>query len=159
MLGELKMIKFESVSAHCDIPCKVYDPYMAQYAALSVLRLIDLIDEMSDNPASKSDLAKLNRLVSQKEEHAHKVKEEVTTIWGDYFKQPQIEKFPNVHELAHSIMMVASKCKQELARENGEELLDKVNEFAEMFWSSKDVQTEVITSSNLPHVDIVVPKK
>lgn len=159
MLGESKMIKFESVSAHCDIPCKVYDPYMAQYAALSVLRLIDLIDEMSDSPTSKSDLAKLNRLVAQKEEHAHKVKEEVATIWGDYFKQPQIEKFPDIHMLAHSIMMSASKCKQELARENGEELLDKVNEFAEMFWSSKDVETEVVTSSNLPHVDIVVPKK
>ena len=78
-------------------------------------------------------------------------------IWGDYFKQPQIEKFPDIHDLAHSIMMSASKCKQELARENGEELLDKLNKFAEIFWSSKDV--EIITSSNLPHVDIVVPKK
>ena len=159
MQGELVMIKFESVSAHCDIPCKVYDPYMAQYAALSVLRLIDLIDEMPDSPSSKNDLAKLNRLVAQKEEHAHKVKEEVATIWGDYFKQPQIEKFPDIHTLSHSIMMAASKCKQDLARENGEELLNKVNKFAEMFWSSKDVETEVVTSSNLPHVDIVVPKK
>ncbi len=152
------MIKFESVNAHCDIPCKVYDPYMAQYAALSVLRIIDLIDEMPENPTSKSDLAKLNRLVAQKEEHAHKVKLEVATIWGDYFKQPQIEEFPNVHELAHSIMMGASKCKQEIARANGEDLLDKVNKFAEMFWSSKNVETEVVTSSNLPHVDLVVPK-
>ena len=90
MLVELKMIKFESVSAHCDIPCKVYDPYMAQYAAISVLRLIDLINEMPDKTTLKSDLAKLNRLVAQKEEHAHKVKEEVATIWGDYFKQPKI---------------------------------------------------------------------
>jgi nickel superoxide dismutase len=131
---------------------------MAQYAAISVLRLIDLIDEMPDNPSSKSDIAKLARLVEQKEEHAHKVKEEVTTIWGDYFKQPQIEKYPDVHNLAHSIMMAASKCKQELARENGEELLNKVNKFAEMFWLSKEVEVEVVTSKNLPHVDIVVPK-
>tara|TARA_B100001109_G_scaffold177126_2_gene145013 strand:+ start:3877 stop:4338 length:462 start_codon:yes stop_codon:yes gene_type:complete len=152
------MIKIDYVNAHCDIPCKVYDPYMAQYAAISVLRLIDLIDEMPDNPSSKSDIAKLARLVEQKEEHAHKVKEEVTTIWGDYFKQPQIEKYPDVHNLAHSIMMAASKCKQELARENGEELLNKVNKFAEMFWLSKDVEVEVVTSKNLPHVDIVVPK-
>ena len=56
-------------------------------------------------------------------------------------------------------MMSASKCKQELARENGEDLLNKVNKFTEVFWSSKDVETEIITSSNLPHVDIVVPKK
>ena len=51
-----------------------------------------------------------------------------------------------------------TKCKQELARENGEELLNKVNKFAEMFWLSKEVEVEVVTSKNLPHVDIVVPK-
>tara|TARA_B100001029_G_scaffold21592_1_gene14497 strand:- start:2726 stop:3181 length:456 start_codon:yes stop_codon:yes gene_type:complete len=150
------MIKFSSVKAHCDIPCKVYDPYIAQYAALSVIRLIDLIEEMPE-PNTKSDLAKLSRLVEQKEEHAHKVKEEVTTIWGDYFKQAQIEKFPGVHELAHSIMMSASKCKQELSRDNGVELLNQVNEFAEMFWKSKDVKTKVATSLNLPNLDIVIP--
>ena len=150
------MIKFSSVKAHCDIPCKVYDPYIAQYAALSVIRLLDLIEEMPE-PNTKSDLAKLSRLVEQKEEHAHKVKEEVTTIWGDYFKQAQIEKFPGVHELAHSIMMSASKCKQELSRDNGVELLNQVNEFAEMFWNSKDVKTKVATSLNLPNLDIVIP--
>ncbi len=150
------MIKFSSVKAHCDIPCKVYDPYIAQYAALSVIRLLDLIEEMPE-PNTKSDLAKLSRLVEQKEEHAQKVKEEVTTIWGDYFKEAQIEKFPGVHELAHSIMMSASKCKQELSRDNGVELLNQVNEFAEMFWNSKDVKTKVATSLNLPNLDIVIP--
>lgn len=149
------MIK--NVKAHCDIPCKVYDPYIAQYAALSVIRLQDLIAEIDSKTNSKEDIAKLSRLVSQKEEHAHKVKEEIATIWGDYFKQPQIEKFPNIHELAHSIMMASSKCKQELSRENGVELLSKVNKFAQIFWESKDVDTKIITSSNLPHMDIVVP--
>ena len=147
------MIK--NVKAHCDIPCKVYDPYIAQYAALSVIRLQDLIAEIDSKITSKEDISKLSRLVSQKEEHAHKVKEEIATIWGDYFKQPQIEKFPNIH--AHSIMMASSKCKQELSRENGVELLSKVNEFAKIFWESKDIDTKIITSSNLPHMDIVVP--
>tara|TARA_Y100001970_G_scaffold97981_1_gene123189 strand:- start:1304 stop:1762 length:459 start_codon:yes stop_codon:yes gene_type:complete len=151
------MIRFSLAKAHCDIPCKVYDPYIAQYAALSVIRLIDLIEEMPEKLTSKSDLAKLSRLVEQKEEHAHKVKEEVTTIWGDYFKEAQIEKFPGVHELAHSIMMSASKCKQELSRDNGIELLNQVNEFAEMFWKSKDVKTRIVSSLNLPNLDIVIP--
>ena len=42
------MIK--NVKAHCDIPCKVYDPYIAQYAALSVIRLQDLIAEKIYKP-------------------------------------------------------------------------------------------------------------
>ena len=151
------MIKFDLVKAHCDIPCKVYDPYMAQYAALSVIRLIDLIGELPDNPSSKSELAKLTRLVQQKEEHAHKVKEEVATIWGDYFKQPQIEKYPEVHNLAHSIMMTASKCKQSLDRENGLKLVELVNRFAEIFWTTKEVQVESKKSLNPPNLDLIVP--
>ena len=151
------MMKFKKVEAHCDIPCKVYDPYIAQYSAITVIRLLDLIDEMGEIN-TKSDLAKLSRLVAQKEEHAHKVKEEIATIWGDYFKEPQINKFPNVHDLAHSIMMTSSKCKQELLRENGVTLLNQVNEFAKMFWDSKDVETTVVISKNPPNVDLIIPK-
>ena len=140
-----------------DSPCAVYDPAVAQYAALSVLRFLDLIGEMPENINSKKDLAHLTRLVQQKEEHAIEVKDAVRTIWGDYFKEPQMEKFPEIHELSHSIMMTASKCKQDIDRQNGVDLLEKVNRFAEIFWATKDVNTETKKSLNPPHMDIIVP--
>ena len=40
------IIPFEEVQAHCDIPCKIYDPNATQIAALSVIRFIDLINEL-----------------------------------------------------------------------------------------------------------------
>ena len=150
-------MKVKNVKAHCDIPCAVYDPAVAQYAALSVLRFLDLIGEMPENINSKKDLAHLTRLVQQKEEHAIEVKDAVRTIWGDYFKEPQMEKFPEIHELSHSIMMTASKCKQNIDRQNGVDLLEKVNRFAEIFWATKDVNTETKKSLNPPHMDIIVP--
>ena len=150
-------MKIKNVKAHCDIPCAVYDPAVAQYAALSVLRFLDLIGEMPENINSKKDLAHLTRLVQQKEEHAIEVKDAVRTIWGDYFKEPQMEKFPEIHELSHSIMMTASKCKQDIDRQNGVDLLEKVNRFAEIFWATKDVNTEKKKSLNPPHIDIIVP--
>ena len=150
-------MKIKNVKAHCDIPCAVYDPAVAQYAALSVLRFLDLIGEMPENINSKKDLAHLTRLVQQKEEHAIEVKDAVRTIWGDYFKEPQMEKFPEIHELSHSIMMTASKCKQDIDRQNGVDLLEKVNRFAEIFWATKDVNTEIKKSLNPPHMDIIVP--
>ena len=150
-------MKIKNVKAHCDIPCAVYDPAVAQYAALSVLRFLDLIGEMPENINSKKDLAHLTRLVQQKEEHAIEVKGAVRTIWGDYFKEPQMEKFPEIHELSHSIMMTASKCKQDIDRQNGVDLLEKVNRFAEIFWATKDVNTETKKSLNPPHMDIIVP--
>ena len=151
------MIKVKETNAHCDIPCAVYDPYTAQFAALSIVRILDLIGEIDENPTSKADLTKLARLVSQKEEHASEVKEAVRVIWGDYFKEPQIEKFPEIHDLTHSIMLTASKCKQELSRENGLDLLEKVNRFAEIFWATKDVETQAKKSLNPPNLDIISP--
>ena len=150
-------MRIKDVRAHCDIPCAVYDPSVAQYAALSVLRFLDLIGEMPEDLGSKKDLAHLSRLVQQKEEHAIEVKDAVRTIWGDYFKAPHMEKFPEIHELSHSIMMTASKCKQDIDRQNGIDLLDKVNRFAEIFWATKDVNTETKKSLNPPHMNMVVP--
>ena len=150
-------MKIQEAKAHCDIPCAVYDPGVAQYAALSVVRFLDLIGEMPENIESKKDLAHLSRLVQQKEEHAIEVKDAVRTIWGDYFKDPHIEKFPEIHELAHSIMMTASKCKQDIDRQYGIDLVEKVNRFAEIFWATKDVNTETKKSLNPPHMDMIVP--
>ena len=150
-------MKIKEARAHCDIPCAVYDPAVSQYAALSVLRFLDLIAEMPDSIESKKDLSHLSRLVQQKEEHAIEVKDAVRTIWGDYFKDPHIEKFPEIHELAHSIMMTASKCKQDIDRQNGVDLVEKVNRFAEIFWATKDVNTETKKSLNPPHMDMIVP--
>ena len=150
-------MKIKNVKAHCDIPCAVYDPAVAQYAALSVLRFLDLIGEMPENINSKKDLAHLTRLIQQKEEHAIEVKDAVRTIWGDYFKEPQMEKFPEIHELSHSIMITASKCKQDIDRQNGVDLLEKVNRFAEIFWATKDVNTVTKKSLNPPHMDMIVP--
>ena len=151
------MFKIKKVDAHCDIPCAVYDPGVAQYAALSVVRFLDLIGEMPENIESKKDLAHLSRLVQQKEEHAIEVKDAVRTIWGDYFKDPHIEKFPEIHELAHSIMMTASKCKQDIDRQNGIDLVDKVNRFAEIFWTTKDIKTYKAVCPYPPAKEIIYP--
>ena len=151
------MFKIEEVSAHCDIPCGVYDPGEAQYAVLSVIRFIDLINEMPEAVTSKDDLAKFTRLVQQKEEHAVIAKNAVTVIWGDYFKAPQIEKYPGVHELVHGIMMDGSECKQGHHREDGLSKLSKVHDFAEMFWATKGVETVKKNSPYAPNLEMVVP--
>lgn len=152
-------LDFSTASAHCDIPCKIYDPMSAQLAALTVIRLLDLIQELADkDELTLADQAQLSRLVAQKEEHAFKVKEEVRIIWGDYFKQPQFEQIPNAHELTHNIMLQASKCKQHIDRTHGEALLVLVNEFAEAFWKTKGVDTYTATCPYPPAESVVYPK-
>ena len=149
---------FQIAEAHCDIPCKIYDPAISQVAALSVVRLIDLLHEIDENDNSLKSIAHRSRLVIEKEAQAKIVKNEVNIIWGDYFKAPQIEAHPNIHTLVHEIMMTASKCKQDVIRENAEELVKKVNEFATIFWSTKGIETENVVCPYPPELIVSRPK-
>ena len=151
--------KVATVSAHCDIPCKIYDPATAQIAVLTMIRLLDLINELDAKESlSIKDQAQLIRLVNEKEAHGLKVKEEVRVIWGDYFKQPQFDQVPNVHELVHKIMLQASKAKQGVSRDDALGLLTLVNEFAEAFWLTKGVATYKAIAPYLPSEVVVYPK-
>ena len=133
-----KKLSFSSVSAHCDIPCKIYDPITAQLAVLTMIRMVDLLDEFGCKDSfSLNDQAQFARLITEKEVHGLKVKEEIRVIWGDYIKQPQLEQFPELHELTHGIMLAASKAKQNIDKAVTLDLLTKVNRFAEIFWTTK----------------------
>ena len=148
----------KQVQAHCDIPCKIYDPVVIQIAALTVVRILDIIEEKKLDTSKIDDVSELARLTLEKENQAKIVKDETRIIWGDYFKQPQIEVFPNVHDLVHSIMMQGSKCKQSLERENATKLVDLVNDFSEIFWKTKNVPTVRVTAPYPPALEMVVPK-
>lgn len=148
-----------TAGAHCDIPCKIYDPAPAQIAALSVVRLMDIMAEAAgrDDSGSLANQNTIGRCVVRKEEEAEKVKHEVRIIWGDYFKTPHVEAFPEIHGLTHQIMQKASACKQGTARSDGEALVDLVNRFAEIFWQTKDVKTSHKPCPYPPNLSTVYP--
>ena len=150
------MIRLTSAAAHCDIPCKIYDPSIFLVAGLSVARLVDLIQEEQTKNTSNAQ-TQLVRLVMEKEVQAKIVKDTVNTIWGDYFKEPQLKEFPQTHSLVHLIMQSASKCKQESTVQNATILIDFLNQFAEIFWASKEIQTERIKAPYPPALEVVVP--
>lgn len=149
---------FEVLSAHCDIPCKIYDPITAQLAVLTMIRMVDLLTDLDDKKElSLNDKAQFSRLVSEKETHGNKVKEEIRVIWGDYIKQPQLDAYPEIHELVHSIMLNTSAAKQHIDKSVTLLLLDKVNRFAEIFWATKGVETYRAISPYPPEQALVYP--
>lgn len=150
---------FPVAKAHCDIPCGIYDPITAQISVLTAIRMEDqLADIIAKDEQSAADQAKFSRLVAEKESHLAKAKEEVRIIWGDFFKQPVFDKYPQTHELTHKIMMQASIAKQHLGRDHAVDLLKSVNEFAEIFWGSKGVETYTAKSPYAVKEDVVYPK-
>jgi nickel superoxide dismutase len=148
--------KFESASAHCDIPCGIYDPTPAQIAALTVVRMMDLMQELnSAADKEKVDFQNsMSRYIAVKEEHAEKAKHEIRVIWGDYFKK---EKHPNVDELVHKIMQLGSKCRQTADRDNGLAFVSAINEFAQIFWETKGVKTKKAKAPYAPSLEMVYP--
>ncbi len=155
-----RRFKFEEASAHCDVPCGIYDPISAQIAALTVVRMVDLLEEHfnSDKEKNIEYHNRMARLVANKEEHAEKVKHEIRVIWGDFFKPAQVEKYPQIHSLVHSIMMLGSEAKQHVSRDLALELLAKVNDFAKIFWEIKGQETVKAKAPYAPNLELVYRK-
>lgn len=152
-------VHFERAKAHCDVPCGIYDPHMAQVASLTVIRMIDLMAELAEaEPAEKVVFHNsMARCIAVKEEHAELVKREVRVIWGDYIKQEHLDKFPELNGLVHKIMQLGSKCRQTADRAQAMQLLDAVNRFAEIFWMTKNIETRRVKAPYKPGEEIVFP--
>jgi nickel superoxide dismutase len=152
-----------TVYAHCDIPCGIYDPHEAQIAALTTIRMDQLIADLA-MPAmdAKPDVraayaSQLARYTAVKETHSEKVKAEVRVIWGDYFTPDHAKANPGIHDLAWKIMKQASKVRQGTNVADAQELLNLVQQFAEAFWKTKNVPTRRIPSQQKSGGELVVP--
>lgn len=159
-----KVFPAKEAHAHCDIPCGIYDPHLAQLAAHTVIRMVNMINELpkltsSMNPEERRDIIhKLSRYTATKEEHAELCKKEIRIIWGDYFKPEHMEKYPELHELVFKIMKLASKARQEVNLQASKELLGAVQEFAEIFWETKGIKTAKVPAPYPSGGEIVAPK-
>lgn len=155
-----RFFHFEEAKAHCDIPCGIYDPHAALIGALTVIRMIDLMNELKNShaPDSLEYQNSLTRYILVKEEHAEMVKHEVRVIFGDYFKKDHVAQHPEIPELVHKIHQDASKARQTADRAQAMELLNKVNRFAEIFWETKGIATQRVPAPYKPGEEMVLPK-
>lgn len=123
------------VSAHCDIPCGIYDPTAAQVAAKTVKAMYDKYAAVTGD--DDKALNSRTRMVLVKEEHAQKVKDELLILWTDYFKPPHEEAHPGLGAKIKAACNTASKAKQEFDPAHADTLVSQVDEIAEIFWATK----------------------
>ncbi len=121
-----------TVSAHCDLPCGVYDPAQARIEAESVKALQEKY-QGNDDPDYRT------RALFIKEQRADLVKHHLWVLWTDYFKPPHFEKYPHLHELFNEATKLAgaSGTKGSVDPKTGQQLLDKIDEIAKIFWETK----------------------
>lgn len=156
-----KKIGFQKASAHCDVPCGIYDPIKAQISALTVVRMIDLLQEKvagySGNAPDAEFINSVARYVAVKEEHAEECKHEVRVIAGDYFKEDHYKQYPELGGIILQILQLGSKARQTADRETAVALVEAVNRFAEIFWATKGVQTKRAKAPYAPNLELVYP--
>ncbi|MFP3962164.1 superoxide dismutase, Ni [Actinomadura fulvescens] len=121
-----------TVSAHCDLPCGVYDPAQARIEAESVKAIIEKY-------AANEDPAFRARAIQIKEQRSELVKEHLWVLWTDYFKPPHFEKYPQLHQLFNEATKLAgaSGTKGSLDVKVAEDLLSKIAEIDKIFWETK----------------------
>ena len=121
-----------TVSAHCDLPCGVYDPAQARIEAESVKAI-------SEKYQANQDPEFRTRALIIKEQRAELVKHHLWVLWTDYFKPPHFEKYPNLHELFNEATKLAgaSGAKGSVDPKVAEDLLGKIEEISKIFWETK----------------------
>jgi nickel superoxide dismutase len=133
--------------AHCDIPCGIYDPHTAQIGALTVIRMVQLIQALQKpaDGASKEEwdiyTAQISRYSAVKEEHAKIVEHEIVILWTDYFKPEHLDKHSNLHDVVWKTAKLTSTVKQSINMDASQQLLAGTQQIAEIFWDTKGVQT------------------
>lgn len=149
--------KFEmqQAKAHCDVPCGIYDPIVAQINALTVVRMMDLMAALEAQGLARDN--SMSRYIAVKEEHAEKAKHEIRVIFGDFIKDAHIQKFPELPTLFHQILQLGSKARQTADRENGVAFVEAINRFAEIFWAVKGVSTKKAKAPYAPALEMVYP--
>jgi len=120
------------VSAHCDLPCGVYDPAQARIEAQSVKAIMEKV-------ATSNDADFKARALIIKEERSDLVKHHLWVLWTDYFKPPHFEKYPDLNTQFNEATKLAgaggTKSSWDVAV--ADQLLAKIDEISVIFWETK----------------------
>ncbi|QQR52400.1 superoxide dismutase, Ni [bacterium] len=125
-----RQLPAQMVSAHCDLPCGVYDPAQARIEALSVFAI-------ATKMADSSDTDYRTRAIIIKEQRAELVKHHLWVLWTDYFKPQHLEQHPNLHDLFWRATKQAGETKHLHDAATAQKLLDLIDEIAEIFAATK----------------------
>ncbi|GAA2810213.1 superoxide dismutase, Ni [Crossiella cryophila] len=120
------------VTAHCDLPCGVYDPAQARIEAESVKAIQEKF-QSNEDPEFRQ------RAIEIKEQRCELVKHHLWVLWTDYFKPPHFEKYPELHELFNRATKAAGAggAKGSTDPKTGAELLDYIEQISTIFWETK----------------------
>lgn len=132
----ISLVAAVSVSAHCEIPCGIYDDQLrtqliAEHAN-TIEKSMKSIKELSKgNPVNYNQLA---RWVSNKEAHANEIQHIVSQYFMTQRIKPKAEKYNEKLAALHELLIYAMKCKQTTELNNVKMLRDSLKKFETLYF-------------------------
>ena len=120
-----------AVSAHCDLPCGVYDPAQARIEAESVKAIMEKYQ-------GNDDAVFRARALNIKEQRAELVKHHLWVLWTDYFTPEHLAAHPNLHDVFWRATKKAGEAKKTADVAVADDLLNQVAEIEKIFWATKN---------------------
>ncbi len=120
----------QTVHAHCDLPCGVYDPAQARIEAESVKAIMEKYN-------ASDDAAFRERALFIKEQRADLVKHHLWVLWTDYFKPEHLQAHPDLHDVFWKATKLAGDSKKTTDEAVGAQLLDCIAQIDKIFWATK----------------------
>ena len=125
-----RMFSIVEASAHCDLPCGVYDPAQARIEAESV-KAIQEKYQQNEDPVFRT------RAIQIKEQRADLVKHHLWVLWTDYFKPEHLQAHPQLHDIFWQATKAAGEAKKSQDPAQGQGLLDLISQINDIFWDTK----------------------
>jgi nickel superoxide dismutase len=119
------------VSAHCEIPCGIYDDQLRHDLIFehtqTIEKSINQITELSKGSPVKYN--QLVRWISNKDHHATEIQHIVSQYFMTQRIKPTDDKYVEKLKLLHQMLISAMKCKQTKDLANVEALRSQLKEF------------------------------
>ena len=136
----LALFSAPNLSAHCQVPCGIYDDNNVIEAMhtdwVTISKATTTIVELSKDPAKNAH--QLTRWITNKEAHAQSIQETVLNYFLAQRLKPATteadkEAYLKKLTLCHEVIVAAMKCKQSASPEAVETLHDLMHKFEEQF--------------------------
>ena len=130
-------ISISKVSAHCEIPCGIYDDQLrarliAEHAT-TVEKSMKMIVELGK--AQPANYNQMVRWVSNKEDHATKIQHIVTQYFMTQRIKPDQKQYSEKVIVLHKMLLAAMKCKQTTDLAHVKALREHLKEFEKLYFS------------------------
>ncbi len=125
-----------TVSAHCEIPCGIYDDEVRANLiyehTITIEKSMNNIAELGkQNPVNYNQLV---RWVLNKEEHATKIQQTIYQYFMTQRLRADAEKYTDKLIILHKMLQAAMKCKQSIEIENVQSLRSLLKEFEILYF-------------------------